>query len=148
MILSIVGTNPQDDPFHPSLPSPTHVNGYNFPAHSPRACPFTVEFTRPWFTVMFCLACKEWATRAMQLSVLRDTAKSVPWWWPPQQPRSDRTLGSDFCPWRCVTRLGINPSAVPHPKCCEKYLSSGPNFEQNVPSPYQTRPRLRRGPLV
>ena len=63
----------------------------------------------------------------------------------PQQPRSDRTLGSDICPWRCMTRLWIKPCGVPHPKCCEKYLSSGPNFEQNVPNPYQTRPRLRRG---
>jgi len=49
-------------------------------SHSPRACPFTVEFSRPWFTVVFRLACKEWATRAVRLSVPRYTAKYMPGW--------------------------------------------------------------------
>ena len=47
-----------------------------------------------------------------------------------------------------MTRPGTKPSGVSRPKCCERYLRSGPNFDRNGANPYQTRPRLRRGPIA
>jgi len=114
---------------------------------------FPVDCPRPWFKVVFHR--KGWAMRTVRLSVLRDTteympgwARNVPWCWSPSDHRATAHRDQTLAHGAAVMRPGTKPSGASRPKCCERYLRSGPNFDRNGANPYQTRPRLRRGPVT
>ena len=75
-------------------------------------------------------------------------ARNVPWWWSPSDHRATAHRDQTLAHGAAVMRPGTKPSGASRPKCCERYLRSGPDFDRNGANPYQTRPRLRRGPSI